>query len=148
MNGPIVVGTDGSDTAAVAVRTAAILATTFGQPLHVVCCDHQRQVAESLAMASGVAVPITDASWVDEVLGDAAAQLRLSNVEVFTHRKDGNAADAILDVADEVNADLIVVGNRGIDAKSRFILGNVPSRVVHHAKCSTYVVNTKPAAQH
>ena len=48
------------------------------------------------------------------------AQIRLSNVEVFTHAKAGNAAaEAILDVADEVDADLIVVGTRGIDSKSR-----------------------------
>jgi hypothetical protein len=44
MNGPIVVGTDGSVTAAVAVRAATILATTVGQPLHVVCADHLRHV--------------------------------------------------------------------------------------------------------
>ena len=84
---------------------------------------------------------------MNEVLGEAAAQIRQSSVEVFTHAKVGNPADAILDVAEEVNADLIVVGNRGIDAKSRFILGNVPSRVVHHAPCSTYVVNTNAKRQ-
>ena len=142
MNGPIVVGTDGSDSAAVAVRAATTLAKTFGQPLHVVCAYHLRHVADGLALSAGVTVPVSDASWVQEVLDDAEAEIRQSSVEVVTHAKNGNPADAILDVAEEVNADLIVVGNRGIDSKSRFILGNVPSRVVHHARCSTYVVNT------
>ena len=144
MNGPIVVGTDGSETAAGAVRTATTLAATFGQPLHVVCAYHLRPAADGLALSAGLTVPMTDASWVEQALADLAAQVESSGVDVVTHAKVGNAAEAILDVADEVNADLIVVGSRGIDAKSRFILGNVPSRVVHHAKCSTLVVNTKP----
>jgi nucleotide-binding universal stress UspA family protein len=144
MNGPIVVGTDGSDTAAVALRTAATLAQTFGQPLHIVCAHQLRSGADGLALSAGMSTPTLDDSWVKEVLTDAAAQIRQSNVEVVTHAMFGNPAEAILDVADEVNADLIVVGNRGIGSKSRFILGNVPSRVVHHATCSTYVVNTRP----
>ena len=142
MNGPIVVGTDGSATAAVAVRAATTLAKTFGQPLHVVCAYQLRSGADGLALSAGVSPVVMDVSWVERVLGDAAAEIRLSSVAVFTHAKAGNAAEAILDVADEVSADLIVVGNRRIGAKSRFILGNVPSRVVHHATCSTFVVNT------
>ena len=144
MNGPIVVGTDGSETAAVAVRTATELAKTFGQPLHVVCAQHLRTGADGLALSAGMSVPAMDDRWVHGVLDDAAALIRQSSVEAITHPMVGNPAEAILDVADDVNADLIVVGNRGIGSKSRFILGNVPSRVVHHATCSTYVVNTKP----
>jgi nucleotide-binding universal stress UspA family protein len=142
MNGPIVVGTDGSQTAAAAVRAATTLAKTFGQPLHVVCSSPSPSAADGLAFTAGATVLKASESWVQEVLDDAATQIRLSNVDVVTHAKVGGPADAILDVADEVSADLIVVGNRGIDSKSRFILGNVPSRVVHHATCSTYVVNT------
>jgi len=143
VNGPIVVGTDGSETATVAVRTATSLAKTFGQPLHVVCAYQDRSAADGLALTAGVAPPVMDLSWVEDVLRTAAAEARKSQVEVYTHAQVGNAAEAILDVAESVNADLIVVGNRGISSKSRFILGNVPSRVVHHATCSTYVVNTK-----
>ena len=137
------VGTDGSETATVAVRTATELAKTFGQPLHVVCAYTDRSAADGLALSAGVAPPAMDLSWVEEVLRTAEAEAKKSDVEVFTHAQVGNAAEAILDVADAVNADLIVVGNRGIGSKSRFILGNVPSRVVHHATCSTFVVNTK-----
>jgi nucleotide-binding universal stress UspA family protein len=142
VNGPIVVGTDGSETAALAVQAAIQLAKTFGQPLHVVCAHQMRTAADGLALSAGVSPSVMDDGWVEEVLGDAAEQIRESSVDVVTHAKIGNPADAILDVADEVNADLIVVGNRKIGAKSRFILGNVPSRVVHHSTCSTFVVNT------
>jgi nucleotide-binding universal stress UspA family protein len=146
VNGPIVVGTDGSDTAAVAVRTATALAKTFGQPLHVVCAYHVPVTADGLALSAGMSATAgLDGGWVEEVLVGASAEAKESGVEVRTHSRAGNPAEAILDVADEVNADLIVVGNRGIGSKSRFILGNVPSRVVHHATCSTYVVNTKPS---
>ena len=144
VNGPIVVGTDGSETAAVAVRTATALAKSFGQPLHIVCAYNVPVAADGLALSAGVSTTAAiDGSWIEDVLSGAAAEARELGVEVRTHSRSGNAAEAILDVADEVNADLIVVGNRGIGSKSRFILGNVPSRVVHHATCSTYVVNTK-----
>ncbi len=120
-----------------------MLAKTFGQPLHVVCAYHVSSAADGLALSAGVSPAVADLGWVEDVLRSAAAQIRESGVEVFTHAQAGNAAEAILDVADKVDAALIVVGNRGIGAKSRFILGNVPSRVVHHATCSTFVVNTK-----
>lgn len=126
------------------MRTATALAKTFGQPLHVVCAYHVPVAADGLALSAGVsAASAMDGSWVEDVLKGAAAEADDSGVEVRTHARAGNPAEAILDVADEVNADLIVVGNRGIGAKKRFILGNVPSRVVHHSTCSTYVVNTK-----
>ena len=141
MNGPIVVGTDGSDTAAVAVAAATKLAKAFQQPVHIVSAYHL-QPAKGAGLPAELSVSLTPHSWVDAVLAEAAVHVRVAGVPVFTHAKIGNAAEAILDLADEVKADLIVVGNRGIDSKSRFILGNVPSRVVHHATCSTYVVNT------
>lgn len=144
MNGPIVVGTDGSETAEVAVETAITLAKTFGQPLHLVCAYQDRHPADGFALSAGVALPAPDLSWVEQVLRVGADKVGGAGVEVVTHAEVGNAAEAILDVAESVHADLIVVGNRGIGSKSRFILGNVPSRVVHHATCSTFVVNTKP----
>jgi nucleotide-binding universal stress UspA family protein len=58
------------------------------------------------------------------------------------HPVAGDAADAILDTAESVGAGVIVVGNKGLSSKKRFLLGNVPSKVVHHSPCSTYVVHT------
>ena len=141
MNGPIVVGTDGSATAAQAVATAATLASTFGQQLHIVSA-YKPQPTRRQGMPAEVADGVTPLSWVESVLADAENRAKLAGIQVMTHAKVGNAADAILLVAEEHNADVIVVGNRGIDSKSRFVLGNVPSRVVHHATCSTFVVNT------
>ena len=142
MNGPIVVGTDGSSTAEVAVAQATALASTFGQTLHIVSA-FKPQHATGSAMPAELAAAINSNSWVDSVLQDAASRARIAGVEVVTHAKVGSPAEAILEVAEHESADLIVVGSRGIDSKSRFILGNVPSRVVHNSPCSTLVVNTR-----
>ena len=59
----------------------------------------------------------------------------------------GDAADAILDVAEEQRADLIVVGNKGMTGAKRFLLGSVPNKVSHHAPCSVLIVRTHRSAR-
>jgi len=140
MKGPIVVGTDGSDTANIAVAAAIELAKTFKQPLHVVSAFRPISVPGNLpAEFDGC---ITSSSKVDSVVSEAMMRAKAAGVTVTAHAETGSAADALLSVAEEVQADLIVVGNRGIRSKTRYVLGNVPSKVVHHAMCSTYVVQT------
>jgi nucleotide-binding universal stress UspA family protein len=62
-------------------------------------------------------------------------------IEVETHSRKGDAADAILDVAKDENADMIVVGNKGMTGARR-VLGSVPNKVTHHADCDVLVVRT------
>jgi nucleotide-binding universal stress UspA family protein len=62
--------------------------------------------------------------------------------QVETFERQGEAADAILDVAEEQRADLIVVGNKGMTGAKRFLLGSVPNRISHHAPCSVLIVRT------
>ena len=64
----------------------------------------------------------------------------VTTVETFA--RQGDAADAILDVAEEQRSDLIVVGNRGMTGAKRFLLGSVPNRISHHAPCSVLIVRT------
>ena len=61
---------------------------------------------------------------------------------VTTHAREGDPADAILDVAEETGAGLVVVGNKGMTGASRFLLGSVPNKVSHHAPCGVYIVRT------
>ena len=140
MNGCIVVGTDGSATAKKAVKAAVDMAQVFGQRLHIVSAYKPLHV--SVHLPEEMSGAIGPHSHVDAVLAEAAALCRVAGVDVKTHPRVGEPADAILEVADEEAADLIVVGSKGIDSKSRFLVGNVPSRVVHHASCSTFVVRT------
>jgi nucleotide-binding universal stress UspA family protein len=71
-------------------------------------------------------------------VGEAEA----AGVEVRSHAREGDPADAIIDVADETGADVIVVGNKGMTGARRFLLGSVPNKISHHAPCSVYIVRT------
>ena len=122
----IVVGTDGSDTAAEAVREAGELAQSTGASLHVV-------TAYSGAVPSGVASALLDG---------AAGALHARGVECEAHARRGDAAEAILKVAEQESADVIVVGNRGMHGSRRYLLGSVPDKVSHHAPCHVLIVRT------
>ncbi len=76
---------------------------------------------------------------LDSIEQDAAAA-GVTSVETFA--RVGDAADAILDVAEEQGSDLIVVGNKGMTGATRFLLGSVPNKVSHHAPCSVLIVRT------
>jgi nucleotide-binding universal stress UspA family protein len=124
MFGSIVVGTDGSDAANEAVRQAVELAQAVGAELLVV---------------SAFATTTDD---VAPLLAAAVATAKAAGVPVQTFPRPGDPADAILDVAEERDADLIVVGNKGTSGAKRFLLGSVPNRVSHHAPCSVLIIRT------
>jgi nucleotide-binding universal stress UspA family protein len=79
---------------------------------------------------------------VDATLEAAAKVARDASVNVNVYAREGDPADAILDVAEEQNADLIVVGNKGMTGAKRFLLGSVPNKVSHHAPCSVLIIRT------
>ena len=70
------------------------------------------------------------------------ARAARASTDVETFARQGDAADAILDIAEEQRSDLIVVGNRGMTGAKRFLLGSVPNKVSHHAPCSVLIVRT------
>lgn len=74
------------------------------------------------------------------VLGRAAEKARGSLSDVSEVLRDGQPADEILQLADDQEADLIVVGRRGLSAVERFFQGGVSSAVVAHSKCDVLVV--------
>ena len=67
---------------------------------------------------------------------------REAGVPGNVYQRQGDSADAILDVAEEREADLIVVGNKGMTGAKRFLLGSVPNQVSHHAPCSVMIIRT------
>ena len=79
---------------------------------------------------------------VEAALTDAADLAREAGVEVNTYARQGDPADAILDVAEESGADLIIVGNKGMTGAKRFLLGSVPDKISHHAPCSVMIIRT------
>ena len=79
---------------------------------------------------------------MDATLEDAAEIARQAGVGVNAYARQGDPADAILDVAEEQSADLIIVGNKGMTGAKRFLLGSVPNKVSHHAPCSVLIIRT------
>ena len=142
----IVVGTDGSDTAEEAVRQAIDLAKLTGATLGIVSAfqpvSKRRVQGEQEGAPPDIQNQIGPREDVNLVLDAAAAKARAAGVEVTTHPIQADPADAILNVAEEVKADLIVVGNKGMTGARRYLLGSVPNNVSHHAPCSVIIVRT------
>jgi len=142
----IVVGTDGSDTAADAVRQAIELAKLSGAQLSVVSAfapvSGRRVQGEKLNAPADVQYEIGPREDVNLVLDAAAADARKQGIEVQTHPVEGDPADAILNVAEQTKADLIVVGNKGMTGARRYFLGSVPNNISHHAPCSVLIART------
>jgi nucleotide-binding universal stress UspA family protein len=142
----IVVGTDGSDTAQKAVRAALDLAKQVGATVELVSA--YEPVTNARLRREAEQVP-EDMQWminareeVDATLREAADEATAVGIEARTHARQGDPADAILDVAEEQKADLIVVGNKGMTGAKRFLLGSVPNKVSHHAPCSVLIIRT------
>ncbi len=144
----IVVGTDGSDTARQAVREAVELAAALGASLELVSAYEpvagQRLRDEAREAPRDLQWMINAREDVEATLREAAAEAEAAGVAVQTYAREGDPADAILDVAEERGADLIVVGNKGMTGAKRFLLGSVPNKVSHHAPCSVMIIRTAP----
>ena len=142
----IVVGTDGSETAQKAVAEAVELARSVGASLSIVSAyapvsrrriqEEQREAPEDLQWM------VNAREDVDATLREAAELHEDAGVEIETFAKEADPADAILDVAEQRDADLIVVGNKGMTGAKRFLLGSVPNKVSHHAPCSVLIIRT------
>jgi nucleotide-binding universal stress UspA family protein len=141
----IVVGTDGSSRATVAVNEAFALAKMSGATLHAVHAVHP-------SVALGFHDAIGTQIGIDKLREEAGAIRertltegeRLGVPTSFHNPGSNDPADALIKIAEEVNADLVVVGNRGMTGVARFVLGSVPNKVAHRCPCSVLIVNTEP----
>ena len=120
----IVVGTDGSQTAEKAVEEASELAAAVGASVHIV---------------RAVAGPGGDP---EAELESAAETAKKAGVEAETHIIRDDASEALIAAAEEHDADLILIGNKGMTGARRFLLGSVPNDVAHHAPCSVLIART------
>jgi nucleotide-binding universal stress UspA family protein len=138
----IVVGTDGSGRATVAVHKALELAKATGGTLHVA---H----GVNGAVGGGFADTVEAQVLVDKLTAEAERVksevhgiAKSHGVGIEYHNPSAeHAADALMELAKEVDADIIVIGNRGRTGMNR-ILGSVPHKVSHHSPCSVLIVNT------
>jgi nucleotide-binding universal stress UspA family protein len=139
----ILVGTDGSESADVALTRAIELAALASARLHVVSAYQPAP-----ARVGGRDRVPEAAEWslgsdfkVEAVLERATASVRAKGVEVEAHARTGDPANAIIEVAEQEKADLIVLGNKGMRGARR-VLGSVPNKVSHQAPCDLLIVRT------
>jgi 3-phenylpropionate/trans-cinnamate dioxygenase ferredoxin reductase component len=123
----IVVGTDGSPTASVAVDVAQKLAKRLRGTLVLVGALDAYGVARQ---------PLQTALY------EAAEAARAKKVDAIAELIEGTPGESILAAAIKHDADLIVVGNRGMGQATRFRLGSVPDWIAHDAPCDLLIVDT------
>ncbi len=138
----IVVGTDGSPTAAAAVGHAVALAKVTGAALHLVTAWSSGAMGAAAGAMVGAVLPDSSAAaWAEELLRGCAQEAEAEGLTVQTHAVEGPPVQAIIDVARATGADLIVTGNRGMTGL-RGVLGSVPNSLAHRAPCAVLIVPT------
>jgi nucleotide-binding universal stress UspA family protein len=138
----VVVGTDGSERAGRAVQEAIDIARSEGARLHLVAAFSNRERHWEQIQSSARVDTVDLRQAAETVLAREAKRAEEQGVEVDWGAREGDPAEAIVDAATDENADLIVVGNKGMEGTKRFFLGSVPNKVTHHAPCSVMVVRT------
>jgi nucleotide-binding universal stress UspA family protein len=133
----VVVGADASDTAAEAVRQAIELVKLTNGTLHIVSAYRPQHLGTGGAEEQGIAT----GDIAESVLADHASRARALGVTAQTHARSGAPAEVICGVAADLNADLIIVGNKGMHGVRR-VLGSVPNSVAHQAPCSVLIAFT------
>ncbi len=134
----VVVGADDSATAAKAVQAAIDLAKLAGGDLHLVTAYKPTSTSASGLPGQFQNVVLAN-DHAQRLLDDLAAQARAGSVSVKTHALKGDPAQALVTVAEREKADLIVVGNKGMQRK---VLASIPNTVAHQAPCSVLIVKT------
>jgi nucleotide-binding universal stress UspA family protein len=137
----VVVGADGSPTAAEAVRQAIELVKLTGGRLHIVTAYKPQQLASPVRDIDRYLKSLGSHHMAHSLLADLGSQARSAGIDVETHPMTDAPADAICRVATEVKADLIVVGNKGMTGMHR-VLGSVPNSVAHQAPCAVLIAFT------
>jgi nucleotide-binding universal stress UspA family protein len=139
----IAVGTDGSETATKAVDFAIDMAERYEAKL-VVCSSYQpvgedRLRKEQRDAPQEIQWAINPTEDVDTHLREAEDKAKERGLKTVSEAREGDPADVLVDIAEAHDADMLVVGNKGMQ---RRILGSVPNSVSHKAPCSVVIVKT------
>ena len=133
----VMVGTDRSETADQAVHWAAGFADRYDAELFVV----QVAVPHNPATTEFGAAERTRAAAANNELTAFAQQVAGERGHALVVI-DADPALAIVRAAEQEAIDVLVVGNFGMTGRKEFLLGNVPNRISHNARCTVIIVNT------
>jgi predicted unusual protein kinase regulating ubiquinone biosynthesis (AarF/ABC1/UbiB family)/nucleotide-binding universal stress UspA family protein len=137
----VMVGTDRSETASRAVEWAASFADRFGAELHVVQVVLPQNPADTEFGAAQATRARSTADDLQRYAADLAGDRGRAHVVI-----DDDPAMAIVHAAEDHAVDVLVVGNAGMAGRKEFLLGNVPNRISHNARCTVIIVNTTNGA--
>lgn len=142
---PILTGVDNSETALRAAERAATLAVAFGVELHVLS-SFTVNMTESVRQAQPDASDKIATQYADNagrIASTAVEALRINfpKLVIISKSREGAPAFALLREAQEIDADIIVVGNKRVQGLARF-LGSIARTIASEADCDLYVVNT------
>lgn len=140
----VLVGTDGSETSYKAVDRAAAIAKAAGAQLVIVTAYRplsQREQEEAAQQLGAEAYKVIGSHPAEDVLREACDRVG-PDVDVDTLALDGDPVDVLVRAANDRQADLLVVGNRGLNSLTGRLLGSVPSVVTHRAPCDVLIVAT------
>ena len=135
----VAVGTDGSATAAEAVREGAEIARRFDAKLVLLSAFQESRSSAGAAEDVELQWTWNPSARIRAILEHTEAELGQTGIECETRADEGDPADVLVRLARECGADLLVIGNKGI---KRRVLGSVPNTVTHKADCSVLVVKT------
>lgn len=137
----IITGVDGSDTATSASRRAAELAQATGAQLYVLSAYGKFEIEKFYSGSEEYVV--TNEADAEEIAANVARELRrdFPDVTITAAPAEGKPAEALVKAAERYRAELIVVGNKGVQGLSR-VLGSVARDVATHAHCDVYVAYT------
>jgi ubiquinone biosynthesis protein len=133
----VMVGTDRSDTAARAVEWAASFAERFGAELHVVQVIVPEHPVDTEYGAAEATRAHSAADELQHYITQLAGPRGHAHVVI-----DDDPAMAIVRSSEDHDVDVLVVGNAGMAGRKEFLLGNVPNRISHNARCTVIIVNT------
>jgi nucleotide-binding universal stress UspA family protein len=141
----ILVGVDGTPRTLVAADRAVALALDSGAELHIVDVVAVPSPGASVTGAGAAALErhvVELRQTATAALATVEQRARAQGVRCETHLSEGDPAAMICRIAGDIGADVIVVGNRGVDAAGRYVLGSVPEAVLHAASCDVLIVRT------
>ncbi len=142
----VLVGTDGSSSSFRAVDAAARVAADAGAKLILACAYHpmpERERVRAADLLGDLAYKVEGSTPADDALRaarDRAVAAGASDIEQIA--VEGDAVDTLVALAGDREADLVVVGNRGLNSLAGRLLGSVPANLSHRAPCDVLIVRT------
>ena len=142
----VVVGTDGSDSSLKAVDRAGAIAGDAGAKLVIVCAFYPnsgKDVHEAEKALKDEAYQVVGSAPADDTLQTAADRATEAGAKDISKRPvKGNPVEALMQIVTDLDADLLVVGNRGLNSLTGRLLGSVPSDAARKAECDVLIVHT------